>query len=67
MSQNLLFKILLSVFLLAGIAFLVCGFLGYDPGYSTGSLCLCVAAVVAVRRRRSKIRQGQNTYSDTEA
>ena len=29
MSQNLLFKILLSVFLLAGIAFLVCGFLGY--------------------------------------
>ena len=55
MNQNLLFKILLSVFLLAGIAFLVCGFLGYDSGYSTGSLCLCVAAVVAVRRRRSKI------------
>ena len=37
MNQYLLFKILLSVFLLAGIAFLVCGFLGYDSGYSTGS------------------------------
>ena len=67
MSKNLLFKILLSVFILAGIAFLVCGFLGYDPGYSTGSLCLCIAAVVAVRRRRSKIRQGQNTDSNPEA
>ena len=67
MSKNLLFNILLSVFLLAGIAFLVCGFLGYDPGYSTGSLCLCVAAVVAVRRRRSKIHQGQNTDSNPEA
>ena len=67
MNQNLLFKILLSVFLLAGIAFLICGFLGYDSGYSTGSLCLCVAAVVAVRRRRSKIRQGQNTGSNPEA
>ena len=66
MNQNLLFILLLSVFLLAGIAFLVCGYLGYDPGYSTGSLCLCVAAVVAVRRRRSKIRQGQNTDSNPE-
>ena len=67
MNQYLLFKILLSVFLLAGIAFLICGFLGYDSGCSTGSLCLCVAAVVAVRRRRSKIRQGQNTDSNPEA
>lgn len=67
MSNNLFFKILLSIILLAGIAFLICGFLGYDSGYSTGSLCLCIAAMLAVRRRRSKIRPDQKTDGNPEA